>query len=633
MALRRGALSDTDSLKPLGGRASVTRLLRVFVTVPALGAVLVFGAPSAAAFPTPDSGPVTGGTTVTVPVPGADSFLQVSAGYLHSLAVDADGNVWAWGSDASGQIGNGATTGNVATPTQVTTGTTFTAVAAGISHSLALDADGNLWAWGNDSYAQLGNGAATGDVTTPTQITTGTTFTAIATGYYHSLALDAGGNLWTWGHNVVGQLGNGTAHGTVTTPTQIATGTTFTAIAGGGVYSLALDADGDLWTWGNDGHGQLGNGAATGDVTTPTQITSGTSFTNLKGGRVHSLALDADGNLWTWGSDDSGELGNGAATGDVTTPTQITTGTSFTALEGGDWYSLALDADGNLWTWGRDDTGQLGNGAAAGVVTTPTRIGGTTTVTGIAFDGVPGTNLQRLSETRALVTTPAGAAGPATITIQYTYDGAAKPALTLTPAFTYIAAAPTTGTDSDTGSSGSGGTNSGRAAFVGQASVGQASVGQAPAITLHPSDATANAGDSFTLTVQADGDPTPDIRWQVSTDSGLTWTDVAGETGSSLTLTASEEVDGNHYRAVATNDQGTATSDAAILTVEPTTVATASPSPTPSATPSPSPTETTEPTGDDSSSGIPAWVWIGGGTTLLLLLLALAAAAAQRRQT
>jgi hypothetical protein len=126
------------------------------------------------------------------------------------------------------------------------------------------------------------------------------------------------------------------------------------------------------------------------------------------------------------------------------------------------------------------------------------------------------------------------------------------------------------------------------------------------------------------------GDTAHVVQWQVSTNDGATWSDLAGETFLSLTLTATEDVDGNMYRAVATNEHGTAVSDAAMLTVRPTIVATPTPSPTPSDAPSPTPTA---PAGnDDASSGFPSWAWIGGGFTLLLLVLALVVAALRRRR-
>ena len=332
-------------------------------------------APSAAnAAPSPDSGPATGGTAVSVPVPGAESFLQVAAGYAHSLALDAEGNVWAWGDDSQGQLGNGDITGDMTVAAQVTTGTAYAAIAAGETHSLALDSDGNLWGWGNNGFGQVGNAAPAVNAISPEQISTGTRYTAIAAGELHSLALDTDGNLWGWGYNGYGQVGSGSAHGDPSTPLRVSTGTRYTAIAAGGYHSLALDADGNLWSWGDDRSGQLGNGAPGTVVRAPAQVSTGTSYNAIAAGSTHSIALDTEGTLWSWGDDGSEQLGNGAATGDVIVPTPVTTGTTYVALAAATGYSITLDSDGNLWTWGTEYAGQLGNGASTSPVNVPTQV-------------------------------------------------------------------------------------------------------------------------------------------------------------------------------------------------------------------------------------------------------------------
>ena len=554
------------------------------------------------------NGAPTGEVAAPERITNSTTYTAVAGGTYHSLALDVDGNLWTWGYDFHGQVGNGAPTGDVTVPQQISTGTIYTAAAAGAHHSLALDADGNLWAWGYDGGGQLGNGTPTGDVTAPEQITTGTIYTAVAAGGFHSLALDVDGNLWAWGYDVYGQVGNGALTGDVTVPQQISTGAAYTAVTAGDYHSLALDVDGNLWAWGNDDSGQLGNGALTGDVTVPQQITTGTTYTAVTAGDYHSLALDADGNLWAWGYNHYGQVGNGASPGQVAAPVQITTGTTHTAAAGR-FHSLALDSDGKMWAWGDDGNEQVGNGAATGDVTQPQRITSATVITSIAFDGVAGTALQRLSETRALVTTPPGTPGTATITIRYSYDGDPKPALTLVHMFTYVAATPTP-----------------PAARGGSAS--NANVSAPPTVTLQPSDAKVDAGDTVTFTLAADGNPLPTIQWQRSMDDGATWADLDGKTGSTLTLGATTDLDGTRYRAILTNEHGTAISDTATLSVP------AGASPAPSVTPSPvaSPSPTAgDPDGNAASSGIAGWLWIVAGIVLLLLLLLLASTLRTRR--
>jgi hypothetical protein len=157
--------------------------------------------------------------------------------------------------------GNFYTTGNqgVAIPIQVSGSATVTAIACGNDHSLALNSDSTVWAWGLGQYGQLGDGNfyTTGNrgVATPVQVSGLTAVTAIAGGYFHSLALKSDGTVWTWGWGAFGQLGDGNFYlfpfYGVATPVQVSGLTTVTAIAGGGEHSLALKADGTVWAWGD----------------------------------------------------------------------------------------------------------------------------------------------------------------------------------------------------------------------------------------------------------------------------------------------------------------------------------------------------------------------------------------------
>ena len=290
------------------------------------------------------------GTTTnrTMPVQILPGVAAIAAGNYHSLALKNDGSLWAWGSNDSGQLGDGTTT-NRTTPFQILTGIT-TAVAAGSSHTLALQTDGSLWAWGNNGNYQLGDGTRT-DSSWPKQILTGVV--DIAAGFYHSLALKTDGSLWAWGSNNSGQLGGGT-NTYSSTPKQILTGVA--AISAGSMHSLAIKTDGSLWAWGYNSYGQLGDGTTT-DSSTPKQILTGVAA--ISAGNMHSLALKNDGSLWAWGRNQYGQLGDGT-TMNRTTPFQILTGV--TAMAAGGGHSLALKNDGSLWAWGRNDQGQLGDG-------------------------------------------------------------------------------------------------------------------------------------------------------------------------------------------------------------------------------------------------------------------------------
>lgn len=310
-----------------------------------------------------------------VSMPGGVTFTAVSAGLYHSLALDTSGNAWAWGDNWTGQLGDG-TTADRLTPVAVSmpSGISFIAVSAGGDHSLALDTSGNAWAWGENSAGQLGLGTTSDNSLVPLPVDMPAfAFTAISAGAQHSLALDTVGNAWAWGGNIDGQLGDG-GTGNQLSPVAVSMpSVAFAAvsaggsISAGGYHSAALDRDGNAWAWGSNFRGQLGIGSTVGSELTPVLVVmpSGTVFTSIAAHGEHTLAIDTSGNAWGWGDNFWGQVGDG---GDepraVPTNVSMPVGVVFEAISAGYEHSLALDADGNAWAWGRNQDGRLGDGSA-----------------------------------------------------------------------------------------------------------------------------------------------------------------------------------------------------------------------------------------------------------------------------
>ena len=342
------------------------------------------------------------GTPVTL----GGGYKAVAAGFLHSLALKDDGSVWTWGSNQYGQLGVDQPLFR-SIPTYVGEG--YQSISTGMNllngtDVYAVKVDGSLWRWG----AAGGNGA-------PEQIGTG--YASVATSGSHVVALKTDGGIWTWGFNLYGQLGDGTTTDrTLSNPYFVGGG--FRAIAATGSASIALRTDGSVWSWGVNSSGELGRVSsetcsALACSKVPGQVAALAGVKELSAAQSHVLALTFDGVLWSWGSNESGQLGDGnltnssvpimvgsgfsqvsagspivnkgasyAVKSDTTlwrwgasrweasasSPVQIGTGFSSVALGG--THLLALKPDGTVWSWGSNRHGQLGDGTF-GEQTTP----------------------------------------------------------------------------------------------------------------------------------------------------------------------------------------------------------------------------------------------------------------------
>ncbi len=298
-----------------------------------------------------------------LPVPNLTNVSAISGGFFHNLSLKKDGTVWALGLNGHGQLGSGVNEDRFV-PVQVSGLTSVASVAAGGYNSLAVKTDGTLWAWGHNGYGQLGNGTITDFSSVPVQVND-LTNVAKAAAWYTSLALKTDGTVWAWGDNSYGQLGNGASgSGTVSSvPVRVSGLTNVTAVAVGYFHSLALRGDGTVWAWGINDHGQLGTGAGGADSSVPVQVTGLTNVTAISVGVQHNLALKSDGTVYAWGLNNNGQLGNGASgSADSFVPVPVSGLTNVKAIAAGKFHSLALKMDGAVLAWGYNVFGQLGTG-------------------------------------------------------------------------------------------------------------------------------------------------------------------------------------------------------------------------------------------------------------------------------
>ena len=185
---------------------------------------------------------------------------------------------------------------------------------------------------------------------------------------YHSLALKTDGTVWAWGCNRDGELGNGVAYNSgnngiyqgTNTPSQVLGLTNPASISGGGFFSLALMSNGTVRCWGENDHGECGDGT-TSNRYAPVAVTGLSNVTAISGGWFHALALKSDGTVWSWGDNPNGELGDGT-TVSRSAPVQVVGLSNVVSVRTGDGNSMALRSDGTVWKWGVNQYGELGNG-------------------------------------------------------------------------------------------------------------------------------------------------------------------------------------------------------------------------------------------------------------------------------
>lgn len=457
-------------------RAPFRRLVGVGAAVGAVLAITAAGVGWAA--PTPDSGPVAGGTTVLIDCVEASPIEMFAAGGMNAMVVTTDDRVLTWGAWQYGANGNGGGSG----PAQISQGeipADADIVDADYDQYVGyvLAADGSIYAWGMNSSAQLGIGGFTpSESATPVkvnrgQIPAGVTPVSIAAGSGRAAVLADNGWVYSWGEPL---SGNG-ATGWQTQPValaqgQIPVGVTITQIANGNGNTYALGSDGWVYSWGASFMGANGDGAVGGpDRLSPVRLAQGAvpvgvTFTQVAAGSYVGYALGTDGKIYSWGNNGNGSLGIGDASAPASgapvavSQGEMPAGIGITKIVASEFHTLVLADDGSMYSWGFNGDGQLGddtttNAAApvevdtsdlpAGVTITDIEVGLQASF-GVGSDG-------RLYSWGGMRPSWGGISGPAQLG-SYASEGRTRPGLALSFGVTEVTFDGIPGTDLDASS-------------------------------------------------------------------------------------------------------------------------------------------------------------------------------------
>jgi len=309
------------------------------------------------------------GGAANTPLPTiGNNWAFLTASLTSTLAITTDGRLFGWGGNQSFQIGPGAT--QINDPREFgNAGAVYISVSIGTNHTMAVTTGGRIHSWGNQN-TQGQHGDAT--------VTDATDWLDVAAGLQHTIALKTDGTLWAWGRNDRGQLGRGTTSGANTSnPSAVRIGTAndWAFIAAGPHHNLAIKTDGSLWAWGENHFGQLGDNTRT-NRTTPVRIgntydwafvsAGGLTLDTANNNMRYTVGMRTDGSLWIWGR------GPGAAAYTSNIPVRVVLSdpgemihdARVSIVSAGSEHVLAFDTHNNLWAWGVNGSGQLGDGTA-----------------------------------------------------------------------------------------------------------------------------------------------------------------------------------------------------------------------------------------------------------------------------
>jgi alpha-tubulin suppressor-like RCC1 family protein len=292
----------------------------------------------------------------------ATDWCQVSSGNSTS-AIKTSGELWGWGFGLiNAAIGDGTLTSRCSPVREFCSATDWCQVSINNNHTAAIKTSGQLWAWGDGACGQLGDGTTVKKCSPVREICSATDWCQVSAGGYHTAAIKTTGQLWVWGRNCCGALGDGTTTNTCSPVREFCSATDWRQVSAGITNTMAIKTSGELWVWGCNNCGQLGDGTTTARCSPVREFCSATNWCQVYTAFQHAAAIKTSGELWVWGDNTVSRLGDGTTTNRCSPVREFCSATDWCQVRASGYNGAAVKTSGTLWVWGSNNGGQLGDG-------------------------------------------------------------------------------------------------------------------------------------------------------------------------------------------------------------------------------------------------------------------------------
>jgi len=292
----------------------------------------------------------------------ATNWCQVTGGVFNTAAIKTSGELWLWGGNNCGLLGDGTTTATCSPVREFCSATDWCQVSGGCFHTVAVKTSGELWVWGGNACGVVGDGTLTSRCSPVREFCSATDWCQVSAGERHTAAVKISGQIWSWGSGNGGRLGDGTSTNRYIPVREFCSAADWCQVSAGQCQSAAIKTSGELWVWGGNNYATLGDGTTTTRCSPVREFCSATDWCQASANLNHTAAVKTSGEIWTWGRNTCGQSGNGNTTQLCSPVREICSATDWFQVTAGGFHTAAIKTSGQLWAWGGNVCGSLGDG-------------------------------------------------------------------------------------------------------------------------------------------------------------------------------------------------------------------------------------------------------------------------------